>query len=149
MFAEPWRHQRRRGSTLLDMPANSAMRTPTRISGFIVAVGIAVDIVAVWQWRQGSKETSFARIRSTSHRARLLAVVIPFLCFGLPVVSVLYTFDAVDSVVQEHRAKLLAEGISGAMNTALLGAILAIPPVAVAVLLAKRTRTVGERRPNA
>jgi hypothetical protein len=118
-------------------------------AGFIVAAGIAIDIVAVWQWRQGSKETSVARLRSTSHRARSLAVVIPFLCFALPVASVLYTFDSVDSVVQEHRAQMLAEGISAAMNTALLGAIFAIPPVAVAVLLAKRIRTAADRRPNA
>jgi hypothetical protein len=31
-------------------------------AGFIVAAGIASDIVAVWQWRQGSKETSVARL---------------------------------------------------------------------------------------
>jgi len=112
------------------------------ISLFVVVAGVTIDLVAAWHLLRGWKETSEARIRAITNRTRMLAALAFFLGFSAPVAGVAIAFKTAESVDPEQRAASLAEGISEAMNGALLGMLFAVPCLIIALFLKRRSRVI-------
>ena len=115
----------------------------------VISVGLAaataiVASISVTQLVRGQRESSAGRLRQLSTRARVLAAVACFLGLLAPVVSVTHAFTTVASVLPEDRAKVLAGGISAAMDDALWIELLVAPTVIIAFLLAKRSRAAAK-----
>ncbi|HET7541366.1 MAG TPA: MotA/TolQ/ExbB proton channel family protein [Polyangiaceae bacterium] len=106
----------------------------------LALAGVTINLAAAWQLLRARGETSPARLRPIGHRVRALAVIALFLGFIAPVVGVVLAFQRVGSVAVERRAIAMAEGISQAMNSALLGFALALPSLIIAIYLMQRTR---------
>lgn len=114
------------------------------VAVFVVSVCATLDVVAIWLLVRGVKETSAVRIRAISRRARILAALACLLCLIAPVASVALSFNAIESVAPDQRATALAEGISAAMNSAMLGAIVAVPTFIIAIVLTRRSRAMRD-----
>jgi hypothetical protein len=107
--------------------------------GAIAACAVSA-LVATSQWLSVRTETSALRIRQTSNRARIVAALGCLFAFLAPVASVVHAFLAIESFDIEHRATALADGISHAMNSALIAALFVAPTVVIALILAKKSR---------
>jgi hypothetical protein len=107
--------------------------------GAIAACAVSA-LVAISQWLRVRTETSALRVRQVSDRARMVAALGCLFAFLAPVARVVQAFIAIEPRDIEHRATALADGISHAMNSALLGALFVAPTVIIALVLAKKSR---------
>jgi biopolymer transport protein ExbB/TolQ len=112
------------------------------ISALVVVAGASIDMIAIWHFLRGRNETSPARIRSISSRAKMLAAAALLVGLVAPVAGVAFAFNSVESVAPEQRAVALAERISEAMNDAILGTSFAVPSLIIALLLMGRSRAI-------
>ncbi len=105
-----------------------------------VAVGLTLNAAAVICLVRGRGETSPAKIRAHYVRARSLAVAVGFWGFVAAVAGTVSAFRSVEELSADQQARALGDGISQSMNYGGIGIAMALPAVAIAVLLARRVK---------
>ena len=75
----------------------------------------------------------------------MLAAIAIFVAFLAPVAGAILGFRMAESVEPERRAVVLAELISEAMNGAVVGMLFAVPSLAAALFMARKSRAVQRK----